>query len=251
MTCHGLDHGNPCTCTTLINAHIIPRGFARDIMGTQNQNIQVSLTNAKPTQHGEFDSNILCGPCDSHLGQFDDYGVEFCRRFEAEHTLREGGEFYMPNVDGDKLAKFALAVLWRASISKHPEFTKIALGPYENMARDVLFGVKPLADMPSYELIVSRYHEANARRLYSSPSHVTDLGVNGWGFAVSGFKFVAKLDKRRWANLPIGSANPYVVNDKNYLAGLFVNFFGSVEHRATLKMAGAQLERNRNRAARK
>ena len=250
MTCHGLDHGNPCTCATLINAHIIPRGFARDMMGTQKQNFHVSLTNAKPTQHGVFDPNILCGPCDSHLGQFDDYGVEISRRFEADHTSLVD-QFYMPNVDGDKLAKFALAVLWRASISKRPEFSKIALGPYEDMARDVLFGMKSLADMPSYELIVSRYYEVNARRLYSSPSHVTDLGVNGWGFAVSGFKFVAKLDKRRWANLPIGTANPYVVNDKNYLAGFFVKFAGSVEHRATLKMAGAQVERTRKKAARK
>lgn len=246
MTCHGLN----CACSTLIDAHIIPRAFARDVMGSHKNNVQVSMNNARQTHHGVYDPNILCAACNSLLEKFDDYGSDVSRRFDAESILR-GGDFHMANVDGDLLAKFVLAVLWRASISKRPEFTKIALGPYEDIARDVLFGATALADMPSYELIVSRYHEARGRQLYTLPSRVTDLGVNGWGFAAGGFKFVAKMDKRKWPNLPAGSKNPYVVNGRNYMAGLFVNFAGSVEHLATLKMAGAQVRRDRNKTSRR
>lgn len=83
MTCHGLG----CTCTKLIDAHIIPRGFARDIMGSHTHNMQVSMDRARVTQHGVYDPKILCAECDGKLGVYDDYAIEICRRFNAEKIL--------------------------------------------------------------------------------------------------------------------------------------------------------------------
>ena len=39
--------GYACDSTNLIKAHVIPRGFARDMM-TCTHNVQVSMTNARP-----------------------------------------------------------------------------------------------------------------------------------------------------------------------------------------------------------
>jgi hypothetical protein len=78
MACRGL----ACTSNVLIDAHIIPRGFSRDVL------------------RGE-----------KHLlGYYDDYAIDICRKFGAEHTA-EDGVFSMKHVDGDRFAKFALAVL--------------------------------------------------------------------------------------------------------------------------------------------
>lgn len=241
MTCRGLG----CKCTELINAHIMPRGFARDIMGDRTHNIQVSMSNAKPTQHGVYDPNILCASCDGTLGEYDDYAIEVCRRFGADHVA-QNEMFTMSNVNGDTLAKFVLAVLWRASISARPEFKKVALGPYEAPAQEVLFGARALKDMPGFELMLFRYKENKKFKVegvYTSPSTVHGLGVNGWGFAVSGFRFVAKMDKRPWPGLPAEFVKEMVVNGSNNLVGMFVDFAGSLEHRATLEMAAAHLAR--------
>jgi hypothetical protein len=223
----------------------MPRGFARDIMGGRTHNIQASLTNAKPTQHGVYDLNILCAKCDGVLGYYDDYAIEVCRRFKSDHVV-QGDMFSVLNVDGDKLAKFVLAVLWRASISSRPEFKKIALGPYEDLARDVLFGAKALSEIRAFEVIVSRFREIDnfdVEGVYTSPSSVSNLGVNGWGFAVSGFRIVAKMDQRPWPRMPADGVKQFVVNGNDKLNGLFVNFNNSVEHRATLAMAKAHRTR--------
>jgi hypothetical protein len=65
--CHGLN----CSSTDLIEAHIIPKGFARLIRGP-GPNVALSIQQvreAKP-QLGEFDKNILCASCDHKLGIF-------------------------------------------------------------------------------------------------------------------------------------------------------------------------------------
>ena len=82
---------------------------------------------AKP-ELGEYDRDILCRDCDNKLGVFDDYAIDVCRAFKKKHT-RDGKLFAILNVDDDKLAKFILAVLWRASISKRESFFGIRLGP--------------------------------------------------------------------------------------------------------------------------
>lgn len=99
---------------------------------------------------GEYYRDILCRDCDNKLGVFDDYAIDVCRAFKKKHT-RDGKLFAILNVDGDKLAKFILAVLWRASISKRESFFGIRLGPYEPQARDVLFGAAPLSSLRAFQ----------------------------------------------------------------------------------------------------
>jgi hypothetical protein len=215
-------------------------------MENRTHNVQVSMDKEGVTQHGVYDPKILCADCDNKLGDYDDYAIDVCRRFNADKILDGQGMFTLPNVDGDKFAKFVLAVLWRASISRRLEYKSVSLGPYEAVARDVLFGTKTLSDMPQFQLMVFRYNESKKLRvdgLYTAPSTVSGLGVNGWGFAVSGFRFVAKMDKRPWPDVPADTAKEFVVNGRDRILGMFVDFEGSLEHRATLKMAGAALAR--------
>ncbi len=226
----------------------MPRGFARDIMKGHKHNIQVSIENVRATQHGVYDPKILCAKCDGILGAFDDYAIETCRRFKAEHVIQHG-MFSLSNVDGDKFTKFVLAVLWRASISTRVEFKKVALGPYESLAQKVLFGAAPLTDMCGFEVMLSRYtsRKIDVEGIYTLPAKIEGLGVNGWGFAVSGFRFIVKVDGRPWPELPTESAKEIIVNGNNKLAGVFYEFEGSVEHKATLKMAIAHLDRSKKR----
>jgi hypothetical protein len=47
-----------------------------------------------------------------------------------DHKIVRPGVFELVDVDGEKFAKFVLAVLWRASISSRPDYANVSLGPY-------------------------------------------------------------------------------------------------------------------------
>jgi hypothetical protein len=164
------------------------------MLGDNKHNLLISKTAVRPTQHGVYDNKLLCAKCDGALGDLDNAALAVCRRFPDEHKIIEEGCFVLENVDGDAFAKFILSVLWRASISMRPEFVSVSLGPYEELASEVIFGARPLTDIPSYQLMVGRYRPGKGfdpARNYSAPARGKYLdGLNGWGFSLHGFKIM-------------------------------------------------------------
>jgi hypothetical protein len=218
-------------------------------MAGNSHNMKISTKEAGKTQHGVYDPQILCAACDGKLGQYDDYALEVFRRFPDERVLSDDGTFTMINVNGDDLAKFILAVLWRASVSPRPEFQRVELGPYEADALEVLFGTRPLASMTQYQLMAALYRSPAGKpaefvsQFYSSPVRTKIDGLNCWQMSLRGFKFVAKLDRRPLPNI----WHRTIINGGNKLFGAVLDFEGTVEHRAMLRMAGADLERRRSK----
>jgi hypothetical protein len=149
--------GFGCTSTDLIDAHLVPQSFGRLIRSPKGPNTLASERRlTRRTQLGIFDSNILCRACDNFLNKrYDEPAFEFVKTFEylpgELDTTRP--HFEKPNVDGDMLATFILSVLWRCSISKRFEVSNINLGGFENPAREVLWGVRPLSRLPAYRVM--------------------------------------------------------------------------------------------------
>ena len=225
-----------------MEAHIIPRAFARDIKDEGFPNIQLRpdrVGHAKP-QSGEYDPDILCGSCDGRLGLLDDYAVTVCRDFKSRHT-RDGIPFEVPGVDCEKLAKFVLAVLWRASISSRPHFAAIRLGPYEDKARDVLFEALPLSELPAFQVTVNRYESArtNVEGIYTHPVRHRKNPRNRYSFSAGGFHFVAKLDARP---LPKNVA-PLALSGRGTFRGQFQKLEESELHSAAMDMIAADYAR--------
>jgi hypothetical protein len=220
------------------------------MMKTSGHNMLATMEKAHKTQHGIYDPNILCANCDNILGELDKYAVELCRDFPKSHSEFDN-RFLMRGVDGDKFAKFALAVLWRASISKRLEFRKVDLGPYEDIAREVIFGHKALNDFPEYELMMLRFksQRINVEGVYTSPVRMTNVGINVWGFTLSGFRFMLRMDKRHWPRFAIDMRKEMVVNGNDKLYGFLGPYEGSTEHLVSLGMAGAEKLRQQTRAA--
>ena len=217
--CKGLN----CSSTDLIEAHIIPKGFARLIRGP-GPNVALSVQQvreAKP-QLGEYDADILCATCDQKLGYFDDYAVDLCKTFERKHVRLSNDIFELQGFDGDKFTKFVLAVLWRASISNRSTFKDVSLGPYENKARDVLFGANTLQQLKSFEVLVQRYTSAHLdmREIYTIPTRAPFMNLSAYGFMLSGLRILAKFDRRPLAP----GFGHFVTNSTSTLHGLFVEF---------------------------
>lgn len=126
----------------LCRAHIIPKAFY-NVRGNpyigllKNGNIDCQYS-----QNGLKDSNILCSECDALLGNYDKYAVEILKDQilknpkvppgygEEQLYLMEKGSF-----DFDKLRKFFISLVWRASISK---LCNVTLGKYEDIALKIL-----------------------------------------------------------------------------------------------------------------
>jgi hypothetical protein len=239
MICHGLN----CTSEQLIEAHIIPQGFARFIRGPES-NVKLTperVSEAKP-QLGEYDADILCADCDSKLGLDDEYGLEVCRRYDAEHISVSAEIFEMKNIDCERFSKFVLSILWRASISKRKSFAVVNLGPYENVARDVLFGARKLADMKAFEVILQRYRSEHCdpSKIYFHPSRSPFGVLNAYGFGLAGFRILAKLDNRPF---PQGFW-PMVINRSNVFRGTFAVFEDCSEFQSIVSIVRANAARN-------
>lgn len=231
--CHGMQNGQECGSLNLIEAHIVPRGIARQQIRGGQYNLVVTAKCAKKarSQLGIFDTEILCAKCDNKLGYYDGYGLETCRKFATRATT-DNVSWEMQNIDGDLFAKFILSILWRASISKRPEYKTLSLGPkYENIARDVLYGLKSLALMPAFEVMLARYKSDRLKterfeRFYTIPRLARFGQYKTYGIGIGGFQVIAKMDSqtfpKEWKHL--------IVNGNNTLRGFFRNIENTGEY---------------------
>jgi len=237
VRCHGLN----CTGEKLIEAHIIPQSFGRFIRGKRaNVKLTPGRVGEAIPQLGEYDRDILCEACDNILGLDDEYAIDICRRFEANR--RDFGDvFELPGYDGGRFAKFVLSVLWRASISRRKSFASVDLGPYQDRARDVLFGEKPLSGLGAFEVLVQRYrsiHIDTTKWLFNPERHPF-IGLNAYGFGLAGFRILAKLDNRP---LPAGYA-PFVLNRSGVFRGTYVTLENCSEFNSIVSIVRKNVKR--------
>jgi hypothetical protein len=235
-------HGFGCTSTTLIKAHLVPQAFGRAIKSLNGPNTRVSERVAtRKAQHGLFDLNILCADCDGVLNtKYDEPAARFINQFQflpGELDVSRS-HFERPNVDGDMLCGFVLSVLWRCSISQLFEVSNVDLGPYVNVAREVLWGVRPLANFPAFKVMVQRYHaRPGIDKMYSLPMPVkASVGPREWHgyvFMMLGFRFMIILDPR---SLPT-EYDAYILNGNDTPRGSLIDFQFTHEAQQAREMA--------------
>lgn len=129
---------------TLIEAHILPRKFYIKDSSSNYQGIDKN-GNYKIWQCGFYDKNILCGNCDNILGQYDNEAYKLLLNIDTkkQKTLWNGVKAYHYTKDEfnyEKIRKFFISLIWRASISKSGFNGVVDLGKYENIALDILKG---------------------------------------------------------------------------------------------------------------
>ncbi len=206
-------------------------------------NLELSLARVKPAQLGIFDKDILCERCDGHLGKHDDYLYDVIRRFVLTLGLRERDYFADPKVDCDAFSKGILAILWRASITGHPACEGVSLGPYEPTVRDILFGLRPLADMRELEIVIQYYRSEHFRDkvnlFYTLPVRNSFQGLNGFSFGLNGFRIAAKIDKRPFPSFYA----PYIINRTGTFRGLVVELEETPEFSRMADIAVADMRR--------
>lgn len=190
-----------CGGGPLIDAHLFPRALAHDLRG-QEKHLYVGATAApgrRIIQAGLFDRGILCSKHEAALGSYDDYGIEFCRTFSSKIQHPAPNIWRVRDVDGDRLTRFWLAVLWRFAVSTLPEAALVRLGPYEDQLRDILFFNKPCSTEPAVTMLRYRSHTMPAENV-CFPPYASKFSpfrhLNAYGMAISGVQAFVKLDRQ-------------------------------------------------------
>lgn len=129
----------------LVKAHAIPRRFFKDIKGESPHAVffDVSLEAKRTATYvraGAYDDEILCEECEARFSDFDRYGWEIFGSLRLDHPVPgSGGRAYRISCDTDKVRRFILSILWRASVSKTKFYSHVNLGLYEKKIQSRIF----------------------------------------------------------------------------------------------------------------
>jgi hypothetical protein len=208
-----------CGQSPTIEAHLYPRALMHDIRAHHKHLYTGSATSPGRTIHqsGFIDKGILCSQCDRHLGKYDTFGIAFCRDFTTAHQQVDPKTFRIPSADTESVVKFFLSMLWRFSISTIPEAKKVALGPYQNTLRDILFLGALCSPEPAVTLLRYRSYKIPPENICYPPFkiHLAGQGLTGYSICLGGFRAFVKTDARPAPP----SLVPFVINGRQDIVG--------------------------------
>jgi hypothetical protein len=119
----------------MVKAHIIPRSFFRIVRAEAKYSVAIRRGRPEFTQAGIYDWAILCEACEPRFTPWDTYGFEVLSKNRGgnnEAMLVNGVPWAIKirHFNYPLFQRFLLSVLWRASVTLHPFFTKVALGSF-------------------------------------------------------------------------------------------------------------------------
>lgn len=191
-----------CGAEDTIKAHLIPQAFVKEVRGDDKG---YALTNRdassfQPTQNGRYDDAILCTACDNILGKDEKYAVETLAaiRRSGQHVV--GRAFMVDGIEGDRLLRFAAGTVWKFALTK-PHYGRIDVGPYAAILQALLYDRADSGG--AVNAFLMKLHSGDDKSYFNrAPSLERYEGLNFVRFAVGGFIFLVKLDRRPATNLP-------------------------------------------------
>lgn len=128
-----------CLCQKdFVDSHIIPRAFYEDLRSARLERLTEDghVCNYKQGIYGQF----MCKECESKIQMIDDTAVQILKQVHWKkhvYTTADKQILVIENAFNKRsiLNTFAASVLWRASVSRRNEYSKINIGPYAEKFR--------------------------------------------------------------------------------------------------------------------
>jgi hypothetical protein len=148
---------------------------------------------------GVYDTAILCQRCEDSFSEVDGYAALLLLQQQgALHPLKqddkiEGYEIW--SYDYDRLKRFFMSVLWRASVSSHLFYSSVDIGPYEPLLRDML-NSKNAGEPDIFSVVLWKYDDHPSATVIFDPFRARYEGVNCFRFRLHRYVAWIKVDKR-------------------------------------------------------
>ncbi len=225
-----------CIHPASVDAHIIPRSFFVEHADNRYPSREITdLENVFPKKRpiGVYDHNILCGICEAKFSCADDYGYSFFHP-SVDYSLKTDGRgtyaYLIENVDYEKLKRFLLSVLWRASVSTQEFYAAVNLGLHEERVRGLLQQGNP-GTPDDYSIYVERFNYPANLVAMRCPLEVAFGDVEAYQFVLNGFLVHIKVDEKPFPQelqaIMLRPGQPLIVPQ--------VSYKGSEEHEIALK----------------
>jgi hypothetical protein len=184
----------------LIKAHVIPESFFRRLcVGESPPRLLTEKEGIYPKRasKGVYDPNILCIDCERLFGDWDNYGQKFLTVDPIGEPKVVGSKivgYEVPHLNYPDLKLFFVSLVWRASVSEHPFYERIRLGPYEEVAKRLIEHRDP-GDAEIFSVILARFdHPLGTAILDPHPEKINQ--VIFCRFYLAGYIAYIKVDKR-------------------------------------------------------
>jgi hypothetical protein len=186
----------------LIKAHIIPEGFFR--RQRQGQELLELVTNkageySKKAPIGIYDKTIVCKECENIWREWDDYAQKLLAEEPLNGQARYHGcqkiAYMVKDFDYKKLKLFFISMIWRASVSSHPFFSRISLGSFERDAKDFVANSNP-GSSEDFSVTLSKFCLPLGKQSTMDPYQYKNLGVNYYRFYLAGYIADIKVDHK-------------------------------------------------------
>lgn len=197
MTCRYCEAG-----TDLVEAHVIPAGFFRRLRDPNA--IPKLLSNREGERprrapNGVYDRHILGSCCEPTFGPWDQHAQEVLLDDASNATvLRVENQivgYEISRWDYRLLKLFFISLAWRASVSTHPMYSRISLGPYEARARDLLQRADPGAS-EDFAVFLAKFDHAFGGAILD-PHRERNERVNYLRFYLGTYIAYIKVDRQK------------------------------------------------------
>ena len=185
----------------LIKSHIIPEGFYRPLRsGSMIPEIHSNINGVFPKRSpiGIYDKSILCEKCDKYIGLWDGYAQQLLiQDFSEELAVQKGNTkaaYKIDNFDYKQLKLFFLSILWRASISSQPFYSRIQIGSHERILKEMITAEDP-GEPYDYAVSLAKFSDPSLIAMLDPHKKSFD-GINYCQFYITGFVLYIKVDKR-------------------------------------------------------
>lgn len=179
----------------LCDSHALPHSIFNYILRKNNgKAIEITDDESTPIQYSSdtWDAKLLCLECENLLNlNYDAYGIAVFRGHQCQ-TYRDTSGVTLLKVDQRRLRMFLISLLWRISISTHPNYSNIDI-PFlwEDEMRQAL---KQKAYLPERKFVVSlqKLHDPTLQNGFSN-ENIRALVFSPFGRGYEGFKSVSFL----------------------------------------------------------
>jgi hypothetical protein len=145
-----------------------------------------------------YDQHILCEECEPFFGEWDNYAQRFLIEeppWKALYAENQRIGYAVWEYDYKNLKLFFLSLLWRSSVSVHPFYSRVNLGPYEGAARTLIKTANPGSENEFSVTLAKFDHPLGGVILDPHPDKWDD--INYCRFYLGGYVAYIKVDKRQ------------------------------------------------------
>ena len=189
----------------LVKSHVIPKALHRDQVGAL-EIVKEGRAYTKKTLTGAY-GRFMCQSCENSFGPYDDYGVEFVRKYKDgkagelfEDSFSKG---FSADVDYAMLKPWVLSMLWRGNACDHEMWKGIAIGgKWHDQLTESVRCKSPGSD-DDFAVMAELLDEEPSWQVYILTSTTMRIkGNNDYRkgnilYLPSGFNFLIKVDRRQ------------------------------------------------------